>query len=69
MSWSKNVFCYLHSLPLRIDLLDSPDLLETTANDVAGAPDTKDTPQAPGEVSTATRQAGLEGPEGERRSK
>ncbi|XP_069433920.1 band 4.1-like protein 5 isoform X1 [Ovis canadensis] len=55
-------------LPLRIDLLDSPDLLETTANDVAGAPDTMDTPQAPGEVSTATRQAGLEGPEGERRT-
>ncbi|KAI4574902.1 hypothetical protein MJT46_004181 [Ovis ammon polii x Ovis aries] len=52
-----------NSLPLRIDLLDSPDLLETTANDVAGAPDTMDTPQAPGEVSTATRQAGLEGPE------
>ncbi|ELR51811.1 Band 4.1-like protein 5 [Bos mutus] len=51
------------SLPLKLDLLDSPDLLETTINEVAGAPDTMDTSQVPGEVSTATRQAGLEGPE------
>ncbi|XP_055254901.1 band 4.1-like protein 5 isoform X2 [Moschus berezovskii] len=49
-------------LPLKIDLLDSPDLLETTIDEVAGAPDTMDTSQAPGEVSTATRQAGSEGP-------
>uniref|UniRef100_A0A3Q1LUC0 Band 4.1-like protein 5 n=1 Tax=Bos taurus TaxID=9913 RepID=A0A3Q1LUC0_BOVIN len=55
-------------LPLKLDLLDSPDLLETTINEVAGAPDTMDTSQAPGEVSTATRQAGLEGPEGECRT-
>jgi len=68
MSWSKYIFCYLYSLPLKLDLLDSPDLLETTINEVAGAPDTMDTSQAPGEVSTATRQAGLEGPEGECRS-
>ncbi|XP_024614941.1 band 4.1-like protein 5 isoform X7 [Neophocaena asiaeorientalis asiaeorientalis] len=49
------------SLPLKIDLLDSPDLLETTIDDVVGAPDTMAMSQAPGEVSTATRQAGLEG--------
>ncbi|XP_067598459.1 band 4.1-like protein 5 isoform X4 [Pseudorca crassidens] len=55
------VFCYLYSLPLKIDLLDSPDLLETTIDDVVGAPDTMAMSQAPGEVSTATRQAGLEG--------
>ncbi|XP_060009142.1 band 4.1-like protein 5 isoform X6 [Lagenorhynchus albirostris] len=48
-------------LPLKIDLLDSPDLLETTIDDVVGAPDTMAMSQAPGEVSTATRQAGLEG--------
>nr|XP_030705502.1 band 4.1-like protein 5 isoform X2 [Globicephala melas] len=48
-------------LPLKIDLLDSPDLLETTTDDVVGAPDTMAMSQAPGEVSTATRQAGLEG--------
>ena len=69
MSWSKYVSCYLCSLPLKIDLLDSPDLLETTIDEAAGAADTMDTSQAPGEVSTATRQAGLEGPERERRSK
>lgn len=69
MSWSKNVFCYLHSLPLRIDLLDSPDLLETTANGSSWGTWHHGHPQAPGEVSTATRQAGLEGPEGERRGK
>uniref|UniRef100_A0A8C6D550 Band 4.1-like protein 5 n=1 Tax=Moschus moschiferus TaxID=68415 RepID=A0A8C6D550_MOSMO len=55
-------------LPLKIDLLDSPDLLETTIDEVAGAPDTMDTSQAPGEVSTATRQAVSEGPKGERRT-
>ncbi|XP_043750646.1 band 4.1-like protein 5 isoform X1 [Cervus elaphus] len=55
-------------LPLKTDLLDSPDLLETTIDEVAGAADTMDTSPAPGEVSTATRQAGLEGPEGERRT-
>ncbi|XP_033256128.1 band 4.1-like protein 5 isoform X5 [Orcinus orca] len=49
------------SLPLKIDLLDSPDLLETTIDDIVGAPDTMAMSQAPGEVSTATRQAGLEG--------
>ncbi|XP_022421213.2 band 4.1-like protein 5 isoform X3 [Delphinapterus leucas] len=49
------------SLPLKIDLLDSPDLRETTIDDVVGAPDTMAMSQAPGEVSTATRQAGLEG--------
>ncbi|XP_061038957.1 band 4.1-like protein 5 isoform X3 [Eubalaena glacialis] len=48
-------------LPLKIDLLDSPDLLETTIDDVVGAPDTMAMSQAPGEVSTASRQAGLEG--------
>ncbi|XP_065787454.1 band 4.1-like protein 5 isoform X2 [Muntiacus reevesi] len=50
-------------LPLKIDLLDSPDLLETTIDEVAGVADTMDTSQAPGEVSTATRQAALERPE------
>ena len=52
-------------MPLKIDLLDSPDLLETTIDDVVGAPDTMAMSQAPGEVSTAARQAGLEGLEGE----
>eukprot|EP00070_Physeter_catodon_P050491 XP_028357385.1 band 4.1-like protein 5 isoform X4 [Physeter catodon] len=48
-------------LPLKIDLLDRPDLLETAVDDVVGAPDTVAMSQAPGEVSTAARQAGLEG--------
>nr|XP_058910901.1 band 4.1-like protein 5 isoform X2 [Kogia breviceps] len=48
-------------LPLKIDLLDHPDLLETAVDDVVGAPDTVAMSQAPGEGSTAARQAGLEG--------
>ncbi|XP_006736434.1 band 4.1-like protein 5 isoform X1 [Leptonychotes weddellii] len=48
-------------LPLNIDLLDSPDLLETTIDDVIGAPDTLEIPQAPDEVNIVTRQTGLEG--------
>ncbi|XP_048069986.1 band 4.1-like protein 5 isoform X8 [Ursus arctos] len=49
------------SLPLNIDLLDSPDLLETTIDDVIGAPDTLEVPQPPDEVNIVTRQTGLEG--------
>ncbi|XP_032268015.1 band 4.1-like protein 5 isoform X3 [Phoca vitulina] len=48
-------------LPLNIDLLDSPDLLETTIDDVIGAPDTLEISQAPDEVNIVTRQTGLEG--------
>uniref|UniRef100_A0A8I3PTU9 Band 4.1-like protein 5 n=2 Tax=Canis lupus familiaris TaxID=9615 RepID=A0A8I3PTU9_CANLF len=48
-------------LPLNIDLLDSPDLLETTIDDVIGAPDTLEIAQAPDEVNIITRQTGLEG--------
>ncbi|XP_032209780.1 band 4.1-like protein 5 isoform X6 [Mustela erminea] len=48
-------------LPLNIDLLDSPELLETTIDDIVGAPDTLEIPQAPDEVNIVTRQTGLEG--------
>ncbi|XP_074219613.1 band 4.1-like protein 5 isoform X4 [Camelus bactrianus] len=51
------------SLPLKIDLLDSPDLLETTIDDVIGTLDTMDTSQAPDEINKATRQTGSEEPE------
>ncbi|XP_015983056.2 band 4.1-like protein 5 isoform X1 [Rousettus aegyptiacus] len=50
-------------LPLNIDLLDSPDLLETTIDGVIGAPDTVETSQALDEINIATRQNGLEEPE------
>ncbi|KAM8789754.1 band 4.1-like protein 5 isoform 4-T4 [Rhynchonycteris naso] len=55
-------------LPLNIDLLDCPALLETTIDDTTGAPDTVETWQSPGEINTATRQTGLEGPEFEDRT-
>ncbi|XP_004759825.1 band 4.1-like protein 5 isoform X6 [Mustela putorius furo] len=48
-------------LPLNTDLLDSPELLETTIDDIVGAPDTLEIPQAPEEVNIVTRQTGLEG--------
>ncbi|XP_059022610.1 band 4.1-like protein 5 isoform X5 [Mustela lutreola] len=48
-------------LPLNTDLLDSPELLETTIDDIVGAPDTLEIPQAPDEVNIVTRQTGLEG--------
>ncbi|XP_031307120.2 band 4.1-like protein 5 isoform X4 [Camelus dromedarius] len=51
------------SLPLKIDLLDSPDLLETTIDDVIGTLDTMDTSQAPDEINKATMQTGSEEPE------
>uniref|UniRef100_A0A8D2C345 Band 4.1-like protein 5 n=2 Tax=Sus scrofa TaxID=9823 RepID=A0A8D2C345_PIG len=47
-------------LPLKIDLLDSPDLPETTIDEVVGAADTLDISQASDEISTAPRQTGLE---------
>nr|XP_006196151.2 band 4.1-like protein 5 isoform X1 [Vicugna pacos] len=50
-------------LPLKIDLLDSPDLLETTIDDVIGTLDTMDTSQAPDEINKTTRQTGSEEPE------
>ncbi|XP_026911796.1 band 4.1-like protein 5 isoform X1 [Acinonyx jubatus] len=52
-------------LPLNIDLLDSPDLMETTIDDLIGAPDTLETPQVPDEVNTVTGQTGLEEPKEE----
>ncbi|XP_023618269.1 band 4.1-like protein 5 isoform X4 [Myotis lucifugus] len=51
------------SLPPNIDLLDSPALLETTIDDVIGAPDTVETLQSPDEINVAPRQTGLEEPE------
>ncbi|XP_062951404.1 band 4.1-like protein 5 isoform X2 [Cynocephalus volans] len=50
-------------LPPNIDLLDSPDLLETSIGDVIGPPDTMETYQVADEVNVATRQTGLEEPE------
>ncbi|XP_045058987.1 band 4.1-like protein 5 isoform X3 [Desmodus rotundus] len=47
-------------LPLNIDLLDSPALLETTIDDVIGTPDTVKTSQSPDEINIAPRQTGLE---------
>lgn len=47
-------------MPLKIDLLDSPDLPETTIDEVVGAADTLDISQASDEISTAPRQTGLE---------
>ncbi|KAM6178310.1 band 4.1-like protein 5 [Rhynchocyon petersi] len=52
------VFCYLYSLPLNIDLLDSADLLETTIEDVIVILDTAETSQVPAEISIATKQTG-----------
>uniref|UniRef100_A0A8C5VAP9 Band 4.1-like protein 5 n=1 Tax=Microcebus murinus TaxID=30608 RepID=A0A8C5VAP9_MICMU len=51
------------SLPLNIDLLDSPDLLERTIGDVIGASDTLEASQALDEINVATRQTGVEEPE------
>lgn len=50
-------------LALNIDLLDSPDLLETTIDDVIGAPDPMETSQAPDDINIAAGQTGLEEPE------
>uniref|UniRef100_A0A2K6FKJ2 Band 4.1-like protein 5 n=1 Tax=Propithecus coquereli TaxID=379532 RepID=A0A2K6FKJ2_PROCO len=50
-------------LPLNIDLLDSPDLLETTIGDVIGASDTVEASHAPDEINVGTRQTGVEEPE------
>ncbi|XP_045681819.1 band 4.1-like protein 5 isoform X3 [Phyllostomus hastatus] len=47
-------------LPLNIDLLDSPALLETMIDDVIGIPDTVETSKPPGEINIAPRQTGLE---------
>ncbi|XP_016065284.1 PREDICTED: band 4.1-like protein 5 [Miniopterus natalensis] len=55
-------------LPLNIGLLDSPTLLETTTDDVIGAPDTVETSKSPGEINIAPRQTGLEEPEVEGRT-
>lgn len=55
--------CYLYSLPLSINLLDSPDLLETTIDDVTGPQETVETSQAPDDINSATKETGLEGPE------
>lgn len=50
-------------IPLNIDLLNSPDLLETTIGDVIGASDTMETSQAPNDINVATRLPGLGEPE------
>lgn len=50
-------------MALNIDLLDSPDLLETTIDDVIGAPDPMETSQAPDDINIAAGQTGLEEPE------
>ncbi|XP_070363591.1 band 4.1-like protein 5 isoform X3 [Equus asinus] len=50
-------------LALNIDLLDSPDLLETTIDDVIGAPDPMETSQVPDDINIAAGQTGLEEPE------
>ncbi|XP_007962892.3 band 4.1-like protein 5 isoform X1 [Chlorocebus sabaeus] len=50
-------------IPLNIDLLNSPDLLETTTGDVIGASDTMETSQAPNDINVATRLPGLGEPE------
>nr|XP_024098931.2 band 4.1-like protein 5 isoform X1 [Pongo abelii] len=50
-------------IPLNIDLLNSPDLLETTIGDVTGASDTMETSRAPNDVNVATRLPGLGEPE------
>ncbi|XP_006769739.1 PREDICTED: band 4.1-like protein 5 isoform X2 [Myotis davidii] len=55
-------------LPSNIDLLDSPALLETTIDDVIGAPNTVETLQSPDEINVAPRQTGLEEPEVEGRT-
>ncbi|XP_039090810.1 band 4.1-like protein 5 isoform X1 [Hyaena hyaena] len=54
--------------PLNIDLLDSPDLMETTIDDLIGAPDTQQTPQVTDEVNIVTGQTGLEEPKEESRT-
>uniref|UniRef100_F7E4P9 Erythrocyte membrane protein band 4.1 like 5 n=1 Tax=Callithrix jacchus TaxID=9483 RepID=F7E4P9_CALJA len=50
-------------IPLNIDLLASPDLLETTIGGVSGASDIVETFQAPNNVNIATRLPGLGEPE------
>ncbi|XP_018878182.1 band 4.1-like protein 5 isoform X4 [Gorilla gorilla gorilla] len=50
-------------IPLNTDLLNSPDLLETTIGDVIGASDTMETSQALNDVNVATRLPGLGEPE------
>ncbi|XP_008970747.3 band 4.1-like protein 5 isoform X3 [Pan paniscus] len=50
-------------IPLNIELLNSPDLLETTIGDVIGASDTMETSQALNDVNVATRLSGLGEPE------
>ncbi|XP_063646439.1 band 4.1-like protein 5 isoform X8 [Pan troglodytes] len=50
-------------IPLNIELLNSPDLLETTIGDVIGASDTVETSQALNDVNVATRLSGLGEPE------
>ncbi|XP_015287461.2 band 4.1-like protein 5 isoform X3 [Macaca fascicularis] len=51
------------SIPPNIDLLNSPDLLETTIGDVIGASDTMETSQALNDINVATRLPGLGEPE------
>ncbi|XP_037379123.1 band 4.1-like protein 5 isoform X2 [Talpa occidentalis] len=55
-------------LPLNSNLLDNPDILETTTDDVIGTPDTWKASQAPDEINKDTRQTGLEEPEGDCRT-
>ncbi|XP_058157135.1 band 4.1-like protein 5 [Dasypus novemcinctus] len=50
-------------LLLNIDLLDSPDLMETTTDAVTGAPDKMETSPVPNEINIGTLHTGLEEPE------
>ncbi|XP_004674777.1 PREDICTED: band 4.1-like protein 5 [Condylura cristata] len=50
-------------LPLNGSLLDNPDSLETTTDDVIRTPDTREEFQAPEEINKDTRQTGLKEPE------
>ncbi|XP_059136213.1 band 4.1-like protein 5 [Peromyscus eremicus] len=49
-------------LPLSVDLLNSPDLLETTTGDVTRTSDTWETSAAPDDINVATRPNELEEP-------
>ncbi|XP_036058190.1 band 4.1-like protein 5 isoform X7 [Onychomys torridus] len=49
-------------LPLNVDLLNSPDLLETTIGDITRTSDTWETSTAPDDINVATRSNELEEP-------
>ncbi|MEJ1269983.1 erythrocyte membrane protein band 4.1 like 5 [Cricetulus griseus] len=53
---------FRYSLPLNVDLLNSPDLLETTIGDVTRTSDTWETSPAPDDINVITRSNELEEP-------